>query len=161
MKALNKKNITENFITIMTTISEDKSEKYIKRKKYYPSKNLIFNELGGILPSTKHLEAFIRKLINKLSMESSHIALSFLYIDLISQKVHICLQNIMNLIFIASLLSVKLLDDEIFHYAYYSNMVGMTQIQLAELECYFLELLDYELLVSVDDLTSCLNFLNL
>ena len=151
------KNITENFIQICQSLQNNK----IYDRPLITSNNKIklFDDEEEYNTCDIDLFKFIKQLIKVLELTSSHIVIIFLYIDLISQKVFISKLNIRNIIYTASMISLKYLDDIVFSNSTFASLMNYKERKLAEMEIYFLEAIEFDLKVSCDDYRSCYNFL--
>ena len=155
-----KQNIKENFIQICQCLADNKLNGkpliYINSQKNTD----LYDEVEGFICEMS-LETFIRKLIKALELTSSHIAIVFLYIDLISQKISISNINIKNLIFTAAMICTKFLEDNVFMHQTFSRLMGYEGFKVAEMEEFFLVSIDFLIYVSLQDFQSSLNFLKL
>ena len=98
---------------------------------------------------TISIQNYIARLAKYTDAEESTLIHTLALIDRICLKqVYLSERNIHKLFLAALIISLKLLEDEVYTDKHYANAGGITTVELSEIEADFLALLDYK--VSID-----------
>ena len=122
-------------------------EKILSSNKHKPYKKSLFDSHSASL----NINSYIIRLINLTEIEVSTIIHSLILLDLFCKRsqVQISQNNIHKLIASSFMISIKLLEDEIYNESQYCAIFGFSTKTLSELEYLFLEELEYK--VSIDE----------
>lgn len=96
------------------------------------------------------LQNYILRLVKYTNVESNTLIHTLALIDKIcTKKIYLSYKNVHKLFLVALILSIKLLEDEIYADSHYSYAGGISIDELADIESEFLSLIDYR--VTIDD----------
>ena len=91
---------------------------------------------------------YLLRIIEYSNVEENTLITSLIYIYKISKKIKITYFNIHKILFTSILISLKLNEDEIYPFYYYSQIAGINQEELMQLELNFYSLIDFNLFVN-------------
>ena len=91
---------------------------------------------------------YLLRIIEYSNVEENTLITSLIYIYKISKKIKITYFNIHKILFTSILISLKLNEDEIYPFYYYSQIAGICQEELMQLELNFYFLIDFNLNVN-------------
>ena len=91
---------------------------------------------------------YLLRIIEYSNIEENTLITSLIYIYKISKKIKITYFNIHKILFTSILISLKLNEDEIYPFYYYSQIAGINQEELMQLELNFYSLIDFNLFVN-------------
>ena len=91
---------------------------------------------------------YLLRIIEYSNVEENTLITSLIYIYKISKKIKIIYFNLHKILFTSILISLKLNEDEIYPFYYYSQIAGINQEELMQLELNFYSLIDFNLFVN-------------
>jgi hypothetical protein len=97
------------------------------------------------------LQNYILRLVKYTNVESNTLIHTLALIDKIcTKKVFLSYKNVHKVFLVALIISIKLLEDEIYADSHYAYAGGISIDELAEIESEFLTLIDYRVIVDDD-----------
>ena len=91
---------------------------------------------------------YLLRIIECSNIEENTLIISLIYLYEVSKKKKITDFNIHKLLFTSILISLKFNEDEIYPFYYYSQIAGINQEELMQLELNFYSLIDFNLFVN-------------
>ena len=138
IEELSKYKIINSYISLVNNLIESN----ITNEK---EENDIYEQIK--IPEISILNYLLR-IIEYSNIEENTLIISLIYIYKISKKKQITYFNIHKILFTSILISIKFNEDEIYPFYYYSQIAGISQEELMQLELNFYFLIDFNLFVN-------------
>ena len=130
--------IINSYISVLNNLIKSNKKREIEV-------NDIFEQI--IIPEISILKYLLR-IIEYSNIEENTLIISLIYLYEVSKKKKITDFNIHKLLFTSILISLKFNEDEIYPFYYYSQIAGICQEELMQLELNFYFLIDFNLYVN-------------
>jgi hypothetical protein len=130
--------IINSYISVLNNLIKSNKKREIEV-------NDIFEQI--IIPEISILKYLLR-IIEYSNIEENTLIISLIYLYEVSKKKKITDFNIHKLLFTSILISLKFNEDEIYPFYYYSQIAGICQEELMQLELNFYFLIDFNLNVN-------------
>ena len=130
--------IINSYISVLNNLIKSNKKREIEV-------NDIFEQI--IIPEISILKYLLR-IIEYSNIEENTLIISLIYLYEVSKKKKITDFNIHKLLFTSILISLKFNEDEIYPFYYYSQIAGISQEELMQLELNFYFLIDFNLNVN-------------
>ena len=139
--------VSNNIVKISNSISEILNELVMNNslKKDNKQKKDIFdtNQLINI-----NLFDYIIRIISYSNCEENTLISALIYIDRIAKVKKITKLNVYKLLFTSILISLKYNEDEIYGNDYYSQIAGVSNVELSKMEYEYVILLNFNLYIN-------------
>jgi len=130
--------IINSYISVLNNLIKSNKKREIEV-------NDIFEQI--IIPEISILKYLLR-IIEYSNIEENTLIISLIYLYEVSKNKKITDFNIHKLLFTSILISLKFNEDEIYPFYYYSQIAGICQEELMQLELNFYFLIDFNLNVN-------------
>ena len=130
--------IINSYISVLNNLIKSNKKREIEV-------NDIFEQIK--IPEISILKYLLR-IIEYSNIEENTLIISLIYLYEVSKKKKITDFNIHKLLFTSILISLKFNEDEIYPFYYYSQIAGICQEELMQLELNFYFLIDFNLYVN-------------
>ena len=139
--------VSNNIVKISNSISEILNELVMNNslKKDNKQKEDIFdtNQIPNI-----NLFDYIIRIISYSNCEENTLISALIYIDRIAKVKKITKLNVYKLLFTSILISLKYNEDEIYGNDYYSQIAGVSNVELSKMEYEYVILLNFNLYIN-------------